>query len=808
MNGLVQDFRHAVRQLRKSPGFTVLAVISLALAIGANTTIFTFVNTLLFRPPSVKDGASLLEVMQRNTKESGIFGNLPLSYPDYLYYRDHNQAFSGMAAFDGEMRPASWSQAGGGAITQVQLVSGNFFAVLGVDPVLGRTFLPQEEAINAQPAAILSHSFWVHQLGADPDVLTRSLTLNGATFSVVGVAPASFTGILIGNEPDMWVPFSAIPQVTHDSNLTDNFGSDWLFGVARMKPGLSPGQARANLSLVSHSLQEEHPAEHVNLEAAAFSVYLIPQPYRLLVGGFTGLLMAIAATVLLIACMNVANLLLVRFSSRRRDLAVRTALGATRRRLIRQTLTETFFLSLLGAAAGLGIAKWLVPSLLALKPSALPIRIDAPLDWRVFGFTAAVAALAGTFFGLLPVMKTSSLELITALKGDGYFARFRQSKLQSILLVGQIAVSLVLVIGACLCLRSLVNAHSIDPGFDTQHVLAVTLDPGVLGYSPEQGKKFYAELLNRVEQLPGVRSASFTSCLPLGTASEGTIVNIAGRASPVGDGGTPMQFMNVGPGFFHTMGIPVLRGREFRRQEENVVVINRAMAERFWPGGEDPIGRDIGVGDGQFAIVGIVKTGKYKSLGESDQPFLYMPLNYRPRQTLLVQAQDDPQSVLSSVRHEIHAVDPNVVPLEFQTMRQYMALPLFPVRAVSLLLGASGLFALLLAMGGLYGVIAFSVAQRTREIGIRMALGAGKDNILRMVVTRGLRLTAAGAAIGLVAAFAVTRVLSSMLYGINPTDAGTFCVVFLSMLVVAFVASYIPATRAAKVDPMVALRCE
>jgi predicted permease len=807
MTGLFQDLRYALRQLRKSPGFTAVAVVSLALAIGANTTIFTFVNALLLRPPAVNDGAKLLELMQRNTKESGIFGHLPLAYPDYLFYRDHNQVFSGMAAFDGEMRPASWRQAGGGEITQVQLVSGNFFAVLGVDPVLGRAFLPDEDRTNAQPVAVLSHSFWLHRLGADPNILARSLTLNGATFSVVGVAPASFTGIVVGNEPDMWVPFAATPQITHDANLMNNFASDWLFVVGRLKQGLSSGQARANLILVSHSLQQEHPAEHVDLEAAVFAVYMIPEPYRLLVGGFTGLLMAIAATVLLIACMNVANLLLVRFNTRHRDLAVRSALGATRLRLIRQTLTETILLSLLGASAGLLVATWLVPSLLALKPSSLPIRIDAPLDWRVFGFTAALAVLAGAAFGLLPVLRTSRVVLVSALKGEGAVARFRQSKLQSILLVGQVAVSLVLVIGACLCLRSLVNARSIDPGFDTQHVLAVTLDPGVLGYSHEEGEKFYAQLLNQVARLPGVRSASLTSFLPLGTASAGTLVNPAGQPIPAGGSGTPMPFMSVGPGFFQTMGIPVLRGREFARQEENVVVINHAMAQRFWPA-EDPVGRYLGVGDGQFLIIGIVKTGKYQSLGESDQPFLYMPLTYRPRQTLLVQAQDDPQSVLASVRGEIYALDPNVVPLEFETMREYMALPLFPVRAVGLLLGASGLFALLLAIGGLYGVIAYSVSQRTREIGVRMALGAGKDKILRMVVTRGLQLTAVGAAIGVAVAFAVTRVLSSMLYGISPTDASTFCAVFVAMLLVAFVASFVAARRATKVDPMVALRYE
>jgi predicted permease len=804
---LLQDCRYALRQLRKSPGFTTLVAVSLALAIGANTTIFTFVNALLFRPPAASDAGKLLEVMQRNTKESGIFGHLPLAYPDYLYYRDNNQVFSGMAAFDGEMRPASWSQAGNGEMTEVQLVSGNFFAVLGVSPILGRAFSPEEERTNAPPVAVVSHSFWIHRLGADPDVLRRSLTLNGAVFSVVGVAPASFTGIVIGNEPDMWVPFAATSQITHDPSLTNGFGSDWLFGVGRLSLGLSPEQARANLVLVSHSLQKEHPAEHTNLEAAVFPVHMVPEPFRLLVGGFTGLLMAVAATVLLIACMNVANLLLVHFGVRSRDFAVRSALGATRSRLIRQSLTQTILLSLLGACAGLLLARWLVSGLLALKPSALPVRIDAPFDWRVFGFTATLAVLAGVVFGLLSVLKSSRLELVSVLKGEVYFARFRQSKLQSMLLVGQVAVCMVLVIGASLCLRSLINARSIDPGFDTQHVLAATLDPGVLGYSKEQGEKFYAELIKRVERVPGVRSASLTSFLPLGTAGAETKVNIAGHKTPGVDSDMPMPFVSVGPKYFQTMGIPVLQGREFAQEENNAVVVNTVMARRFWPG-EDPVGRYLSIGDSQFVIVGVVKTGKYQTLGEREQPFLYMPLGYRPRQTLLVMTQGDPKSLFSPVRREIHALDPNVVPIEFETMREYMALPLFPVHATSLLLGASGLFALLLAMGGLYGVISYSVSQRTREIGVRIALGAERAGILRMVVTRGLLLTAAGAVTGLAVAFAVTRALSSMLYGISPTDVGTFSTVFVSMMLVSFAATYVPARRAAKLDPMVALRYE
>jgi predicted permease len=388
-----------------------------------------------------------------------------------------------------------------------------------------------------------------------------------------------------------------------------------------------------------------------------------------------------------------------------------------------------------------------------------------------------------------------------------YIARFRQSKLQSMLLVGQVAVCMVLVIGASLCLRSLINARSIDPGFDTQHVLAATLDPGVLGYSKEQGERFYAELINRVERVPGVRSASLTSFLPLGTASAETKVNIAGHKTPGVESDMPMPFMSVGPKFFQTMGIPVLQGREFAKEENNAVVVNTAMARRFWPG-EDPVRRYLSIGDSQFVIVGVVKTGKYQTLGEREQPFLYMPLGYRPRQTLLVMTQGNPQSLFSSVRREIHALDPNVVPIEFETMREYMALPLFPVHATSLLLGASGLFALLLAMGGLYGVISYSVSQRTREIGVRIALGAGRAGILRMVVTRGLLLTAAGAVTGLAVAFAATRALSSILYGISPTDVGTFTTVFVSMMLVAFAATYVPARRAAKLDPIVALRYE
>ncbi len=815
----IQDLRYGLRMLVKNPGFTAVAVLSLGLGIGANTTIFTIVNALLFRLPAIAEPNRLLEVWNQNQQGSGLEHYLPLAYPDYLHYRDYNLVFSGLAAFDGDPRMTSWSRAGQGERAQCGLVSGNFFDVLGVKAALGRTFLPDEDAMGgAHPVVVLSHRFWQQRLGADPGVLGKTFNINGTDFIAVGVAPGEFKGVLVGIQPDFWTPLARTSAITHDPNFLTNRHTSWLFGIGRLKPGKTPTEARANLGVLSHQLQQAYPESNRAMEAVTFPADLLPAPLRTYVVAFAGVLMVVVGLVLLIACANTANLLLAQATARRREMAIRAALGAGRGRLIRQALIESTLVALLGGCVASLLASWVAPALLALKPPSLPVNLDVPTDWRVFAFTFVASLATGVIFGSVPALRASRVEVAPALKEEGRGGSDRPSRLLSVLVVAEIAVCSALLISAGLCVRSLLNARSIDPGFDTQHVLMAVLDPGSMGYSEVKGRAFDQQLLERVRALPGVTSASLAGYLPLSTNEE--MVGAGPESQPVPSGGlNGIDSTDVGPDYFRTMGITLLRGREFSEQDRAgsppVAIINEAAAKRFWPG-QNAIGQRLmvqtgpGPDDQQKAeIIGIVRTGKYRTLSEDPLPFFYRPIlqNYRPRSTLVVRA-GDPHRLLPAVRREVQALDPNVVPFDLETMKEYMALPLFPAHTAGLLLGVFGALALVLAIGGLYGVMCYAVSQRTHEIGIRLALGAARRDVLKLVVGQGMLLTLAGIGIGLVGALAATRALASLLYGISSTDLPTFAAVSLVLACVALAASYIPARRAMTVDPMVALRHE
>jgi predicted permease len=805
------DVRFALRQLRKSPGFTLTVVASLTLGLGANTTIFTFVNALLLRPPAVADSGRLVEVMERNVKGSGIEGYDPLSYPGYMLLREHNHTLSGFAAFDGDPRPVSWSNGGQGQMVFGQLVSANFFSVLGIEPALGRAFdAGEEKGGQVAPVVVVSHDFWQHKLGGDPSTLGRAMRLNGTTYTVVGVAPPGFEGILIGSRPDFWAPLAMTPALIHDSQRMSSETSFWLLGVGRLKPQVTRSQAQADLGVLGRSPQPV-AADAEDLVPAVFAVNLVPSPYRGYVAAFTGLLMAAVGLVLLIACANAANLVLARAMTRRRELAVRSALGAGRFRILRQALTESLLLSMTGGAGGLLLAWWAVPLLLNLKPATIPLFLDAPFDWRVFTFAFAASLISGIVFGAGPAWRASGRELLPALKDERQFAGPRRSRLRGAVVVAQITVCLVLLISAALCVRSLLNARSIDPGFSIRNVATARLDPSSLGYSDAQNTEFYRQLLQRVRALPGVASASLASSLPLGTDRMVHGIEIDGFSPPAGEKDIPIQTFNVAPGFFSTMGIPVLKGREFLPEDMHAgasgVVINEEMARRYWPG-RDPLGLHLKDDKQTFEIVGVVKTGRYRSLAEDPQPFMYQPLNAPSRAYLVVRCKSDEQAALGEIRRVLESLDPNVVPIEMESMTQYMALPLFAAHTTGLLLAVFGAVALLLATIGLSGVVSYSVSQRTTEIGVRMALGADRGNVLNLILRQGMELTALGIALGLAVSFAATRVLSGLLYGIKPADPLTFISVSLFLAIVALLSCYLPARRAATIDPMKALRAE
>ncbi len=821
METLWQDFRYAIRTLAKSRGLTVVAVLSLALGIGANATIFTFIDGLLLRPPTVADPAGLLEVWQHNTtRGNGIGSHMQLSFPDYEYYRDHNRVFSEMGAFTAETSGVIWNRAGEGEMLHGALVSANFFSILGVQPALGRTFLPEEDqAATAAPVVVLSHALWEQRLGSDPGIVGTTLTLNGRNFTVIGVAPAGFTGVLAGFTPELWTPVAMHGAVNPGLNPTERH-MHWIIGIGRMKPGIARAQANAELAILGQQLAADYPDADRNLVPAGLPVELVPSPFRGVAGGVSAVLMAVVGLVLLIACANVANLLLAKAASRRREVAIRVALGANRRRLIQQMLTESVLIAGIAGTLGLLLSLWAAPLLLSLKPASLPLALNISPDIRVLAFATITSIVTGLVFGLAPALQQSKVNQVDSLKEGSAQGGSARARLRNGLVIAQVTACVVLLVGASLCVRSLLNARSIDPGFDTQNAVAASLNVQTFGYTEERGREYYARLLENVRTLPGVRYASFADHLPLGQMMRMEGIEIDGYEAPRGPAGTPQLAIDmalVAPDYFEAMGIPVLSGRSFSdkdgRNAPPVVMINQQMADRFWPR-QNPVGQSVKLmgptgSRTRAEIIGVVKTGRYQSLGEDPKPFFYRSLlqDYEPAVQLVVRTQGD-VPIVGALRQEVRALDPQMALVGVETLEQHMQLPLFPARAAGLLLGMFGLLALTLAVVGLYGVIAYSVSQRTREIGVRMALGARRSDVIRLVVVQGLRLTLIGMGIGLIGALGVTRVLSNFLYGIKPTDPLSFAAVAVSLTLVALAASYVPARWATRVDPMRALRSE
>jgi predicted permease len=806
------DIRFGLRMLMKNPGSNAAMVLTLALGIGMTTAAFSFVNALLLRPAvGVAASGGLVEVWLHNRLSSGAESYLPFDYEDYAWYRDHSRSVEGLLAFDGDGSETIWNRSGQGQTIQGQLVSGNYFSLLGVRGELGRMIANADDQLGSpRPVVVLSHSFWQRQLGGDPGVVGHTLLLNGAAFSVIGVAPAGFTGLMVAREPDFWAPLTAQQQFTQDKNRMTDRQAYWLIVVGRMGSRENRAAAQAEMHVLAHQVEADHLDTNKNLDATAYPAKLVPGPYRGYVRVFTGLLMAVFALVLLIACTNAASLLLARGTGRAREMAIRSALGAGRARLVRQTLVESLLLSLAAGGAGSVLAWWMTRMLLMLKPSSLPISLEVPLDWRVLAFALLVSLATGVVFGIVPAVRGARVEVTPVLKEETQSAGLRKSRLRSLLLIGEIAVCVVLLTGATLCVRSLMHANSIDPGFDTQHIAVATLDPGSLGYSPAKVGGFYQELLEHIRALPNVTAASYADHLPLGASREQTS---AGKHLGKDPDGISTDVFRVDPGYLSTMGIALLRGRDFTQQESDsqtasVVVVNEALARRLWPG-QDPLGKQIALGGEKTMseVIGVVKTGKYRTLGEEPMPALFRG-ELAPRRTLVIRTSGDARPVLDGVRRTVQTVDPTMAATDLETIEQYMMLPLFPARATGLLLGTSGVLAVVLTVIGLFGVIAYVVSQRTHEIGVRMALGAGRTDVVKMVMHQGLRVTLIGLTIGLVAACAAARLLSPLLYGIGANDPATLTGVAAGLTAVAMLACYIPARRATRVNPSVALRYE
>ena len=814
------DVRFGARMLAKRPLSNAAVVVALALGIGMNAAVFTFVNALLLRPPQgVSHTNQLIEVWLHNPKTGGVQSYFPFTFPDYTYYRDHTKSLEGLIAFDGDGTQAIWNHSETGEVLQGQLVSGNLFSLLGVNAAVGRTLVQDDDRLdNPRNVVVLSYPFWKQKLSGDPNVAGKTIVLNGTAFTIAGIAPSGFTGLLVATSPDFWAPLTVQDRFSHDSSRMKEH-SYWLIVAGKMRSAADRQTVQAEMHLLSkqayythQSKNDPHDSAHKEelLDAMVYPLTLVPGPFRGYVGAFTGGLLAVFALVLLIACTNAASLLLARATGRTREMATRSALGAGRARLVRQMLVESLMLAGISGAAGIAIAWATSRLLIQLKPASIPLTLAIPMDWRVVLFTAAVSVATGIVFGLAPALRASGVKTAQVLKEESQTAGRKKARMRNVLVVAQMAACVVLLAGAALCVRSLMNANAIDAGFDTHHIALATLDAGSLGYKPEKVQDFYTRLLQRVQHLPGVTSASYAQFLPLGTSRISTSV---GRQLVKESDGMPVDLFHVGPGLLRTMGMPLLRGRELTEKEANsdkpdAVIINETLAEKLWPG-EDAVGKRLALSDekAMSEVVGIVKDGKYHTLGEG--PLAVVFLGSLPaRRTLVVRTQGDSGTLLDEVKHEIPIVDPLMAATEVQTIEEYMALPLFPARTVGWLLGASGLMAVVMTAIGLFGVIAYMVSQRTHEIGVRMALGARRSDVLRLVIGQGIRMTIIGLAIGLAAAFGSARLLSPLLYGIGANDPATMSAVAVGLATIALLACYLPARKAMQVDPSVALRYE
>ena len=816
MKTLLQDLRFGLRMLWKSPAFTLVAVVSLALGIGLNTAIFSVVNVLLIRPvPIVKE------------QERIMWLRAPISYPDYLDYAEQAKSFSGMAAATGTSE-FSLSTSGEPEIITGEYVTGNYFEVLGVGAFKGRTFDKAEGEIPT-PVVVLSEHLWSTRFDSDPSIIGRQIPINGLGFTVVGVTPKNFIGTEAGLNRELWVPLLMQPVLNPPeasraadpiANRFNERDSHWLSVFARLNPGLSREQAGTELSTVARHVAETYrgkvDAETLrSVQLLRMSGGMDPRDQQEAVP-LAGIVIAVVALVLLIACANIASLLLARAAARRRETAVRQALGATRSRLVRQWLTESVLLGVAGGALGLLLAWWANQLLISYLQTTPLASLDLGLDYRVLAFTFLVSIATGIIFGLAPALQASRLDIITALKSEGSWQHTGRSRLRALFVTAQLTLSVVLLIGAGLFIRSLQSANRIDPGFRVDRALTVPLNLGLLRYNETEGTNFYRDLLSRVQLQPGVERASLVRFQQLGFSFAQYQVMAEGSGAGPGDEGVSVGFNVVGPNYFKTMETPLLRGRDFaetdRKGTPQIIVINETLAAMLWPH-EDALGKRLSVGgpEGPFLeVVGVARDGKYRSLGEAPQPYVYQPVlqSYDPKMTLVVRTTGEPQALAPAVREQIRALDAKLPVADVKTLRDQVDLSLFPSRVAAWTLGGFGALALLLAAIGIYGVVSYSVAQRTREIGVRMALGAKRKDVLRLVLGQGLFVIALGLIVGLSLAFAATRLIAGFLYGVGATDLLTFGAVPLLLGIVALGASYIPARRATKVDPLVALRYE
>jgi predicted permease len=809
----MQDLRYAGRMLRKSPTFTVVAMTAIAVGSGAVTTIVSAANALLLRPiPGVSAPEQLVDLTR--TAGPGTRSPQTASYLLYIALRDQSRTLTGIAAWSPE--PLTVNAGGQGTSAFANLVSDNYFAVLGVRPLLGRFFSAGDDREPGSHAEIvLSEGFWRRRLGGDATLLGRPLSVNGVPYVVIGVAPAAFDGVIPMVRTDAWVPIGMANQLRPGTDRLSNPRGSWLMLFGRLASGSSVASATAEEAVILSRLKATSTAIDPDARMSVTPATGLPGEERGRLLGFVALLLVIATLVLLIASVNVAGMLLARAMARRHEMAIRVALGAGRRRIIRQLLTESVVLFLGGASGGFLIALW--TTRLASRFQfrlEVPISVDLSPDYRVLAIALGMALVTGIVFGLAPALEATRIDPSLGLRSDTAGSGVRRSPLRQVLVTGQLAVSLVLLMAAGLFLRALDRGLRIPTGFDATGVATAPFDVSTAGYSENRARLFYDALRQRLLATSGVTGVSYVQPIPLTNSTYSQDFTIEGYRPPAGefpDGRVDVDLATVATGYFSAVRIPIVRGRDFAATDDadapDVAVINQAFARAYWPGA-DPVGRTLEGANGVITVVGVARNAKYSSLNQPLAPFLYLPLaqNWTSSVHLLVRTSGSAAALPAVIRDAVRAIDPILPEPPGGTLQAATSLALLPQRIAALVTGAMGALGLLLALVGLYGALAYRVSQRTREIGVRMALGANRRTVVRMVVRDGMRLVAMGTAIGMVIAVAATRLMGGFLFGVSPLDPLVFALIPVTLVAAAFVAVSLPASTAAATDPLVALR--
>jgi macrolide transport system ATP-binding/permease protein len=810
---ITQDIRYGWRLMVRKPAFAFVAVLTLGLGIGANVTMFSWTRIMLQRQIlGVRGGGQLVAL--NGTTRSRI--DLSVSYPYFLDLRERRpDSVEDLIAFT--LAPMSLRTNGGDPQrTFGQLVSGNFFTALGVQPALGRAFLPEEDTTpNGHPVVVISDSFWQRRFGGNPSIVGGTVMLNGITYTVIGIAPPGFRGTEPYLNLDLWVPMAMQPSVTSGGNRLGVRGNSWLEAMVRLKPGATIARAQADFDVIARNLADTY-ADDKGRGLKLSELWRAPSSGGPAVVAVMVIQQVVAGVVLLIACANVANLLLARAASRQRETAVRLTLGASRSRLVQQLLTESTLLALAGGLCGIVMAYWTKDLVrLFIPPAPLPIEMNPTLDLQVVIFALIMTGASILVFGLVPALQGSMSSVGAALKESAgqLTAPPRRARIRQALVVAQVALSLMLLVSAGLFLRTLQNAQALDPGFSTRTGLLASIDLLPAGYDTPRGRAFFRDLLARVRELPGVEAASVATKVPLGFGGNSdTGASIEGY-TPAPNEEISIYYNRVGSDYMKTMGITLVAGREFTdldtTDRPDVVVVNETLIRRYFSG-RDPIGGRIRLGTRTLQVVGVARDGKYSSITETPRSFMYMPVQqwYRADTVLHVKTSVDPGTLVPRLHEVLRSLDSNVPLFDVRTIAEQLSIAIFIQRMVASLLGAFGGLALLLATVGLYGVIAALSAQRTPEIGMRMALGATRRDIVSLIVRQGLVLTLIGVAIGLIAALGATRLFKSLLVGVSATDGISFAGTTVLLVLVALAASYLPARRAARIDPLQALRNE